>query len=158
MQARGLAKTSFDTVYQLARKEAFAGHYPEARLMCEFMLRDKPHFHDARVLYARTFAWDGKYGDAERILREVLQRAPHYGDAVTALADMALWQSQYDVVLDLIGREEQYNPKNVEMMLRKAKATLYSGKRPEAKAILDEIRKISPTYSEAIEFRAKRGL
>lgn len=158
MAALGLGQLSLDSLYMRGRSEAFAGRYSDARLICGLLLRDKPHFHDARVLLGRTYAWEGKYGDAEVIFREVLARAPHYGDAVVALADLDIWQGHYEVALALIGKEERFNPTNPELLLRKAKALLYSGKKPEALVILAEIQKIQPEYPEASEFRRRIGI
>ena len=150
-----LSGLNSDQLYARARALALSKQFDDARLICNHMLRDNPDFHDVRTLLGLTYAWDGRYWDAEPVYREVLRRVPHYPDAVEALADIEIWQGHHEVALGFLTHEEPYNPKNKEILFRKAKALYFLGKGLESAKVFDTLRGIDPKYPEAKEFQAK---
>jgi len=150
-----LGSLGTEELYERARTLTLAKHYEEARIVCRHLLRDNPDLHDVRVLLGLSYAWDGKYWEAEPVYREVLRRAPHYSDAVSALADIELWQGHSEVALDLIDREEAFQPRNVEFLYRKAKALFFLGRARESSAVLDTLQRINPAYPDAKALRKR---
>ncbi|MGA7161259.1 MAG: sulfatase-like hydrolase/transferase [Bacteroidota bacterium] len=150
---RHLNGLNSDQLYALARSLALEKKYDDARLVCRHMLRTNPDYHDARTLMGLTFAWEGRYGEAEPVYREVLRRVPHYPDAVAALADIELWQQHYEVALEFLDNEVPHNPRDKEILFRKAKTLYYVGRTAESAAVLDTILKIDPSFADAKDFR-----
>lgn len=83
-----------DQLFFLARKLAFNKERAKARLLCNYILNDKPNYGDVRTLKGRTLAWDGDYKNAEIELLDVINRTPFYEDGYSALMDVYFWSDQ----------------------------------------------------------------
>ena len=155
LAARKLLGLPSDSLYKYARQKAIQRQFADARLVCNYLLRDNPDFHDIRVLLGLTYAWDGRPWDAEPVYREVLRRAPHYADAVVSLSDIEIWQGHYEVALEFIGKEEAFIPKNKDLLFRKGKALFLSGRLAEARLAFAALAKLDPSYEDAKAFRKR---
>lgn len=88
-----------DTLFARARRLAFTGMYPPARLLCRRILEDSPNYHDVRVLYGRTYAWEKNFVLAMPAFAEVIRRNPSFEDAYLAWIDAETWAGKKDSAL-----------------------------------------------------------
>ncbi|MEX2602765.1 MAG: sulfatase-like hydrolase/transferase [Gracilimonas sp.] len=121
LQREGLLNYSETKLFEIARDSAIQNNYEYAQIILRNLLRKVPDFHDARLLYGRTFAWNGNYTQALPVFEETLKRAPEYSDVYVALADLYYWQSMHLQSLKYINEGLERNPDFIPLIYRKAR-------------------------------------
>jgi YaiO family outer membrane protein len=145
------ARVNFDEMFQLARSAAFSGEREKAREICLKILKDKPNYYDASVLFARTLAWDKDYDSARVVLNQVLQQRFGYRDAIDALADIELWTGNPEEAIRLCNIGLSFNENDKGLLLKKARAQSRLGDNESAKITLDKILDLDPENEEALK-------
>jgi lipoteichoic acid synthase len=142
-----------DQIFLLARNLAFNKEREKARLLCNYILNDKPNYGDVRTLKGRTLAWDGNYKQSEIELMEVINRTPFYEDAYIALMDIYFWSGQNDKAVR-IGRQALANKiNNQEISFKLAQSYQRVHNTIESKKLIDSISKIYPSNPAYISFK-----
>lgn len=142
-----------DQLFLYARNLAFNKERKKARLLCNYILNDKPNYGDVRTLKGRTLAWDGDYKNAEIELLEVINRTPFYEDGYNALMDIYFWSGQNNKAIK-IGKLAHANKiNNPEISFKLAKSYQRNKNIPEAKKQIDSILKVFPRNLEYLEFK-----
>lgn len=150
-----LATLGVQPTYASAQALAFAGKRSEARRILRRIVRDAPSDNDSRALLGRTYAWDHQYNEARSILSELVRRAPDYVDGYAALIDVNIWDGKAEAALSIANKAVAKYPRDPTLLLGKARALEAAGKRDEALATLDALRKIVPNYADAVPVRAR---
>jgi len=89
-------KVNADSLYKVARQQAFSGNYEKARSLCNQITKAYPDYYDAYVLKGRTFAWSHQYDSARVVLSKVYFKKPNYSDALSAMIDVEMYAKQYE--------------------------------------------------------------
>ena len=142
-----------DQIFLLARKLALNKEHVKARLLCNYILNDKPNYIDFKILKGRTLAWDGDYKNAEIELLEAINRMPFYGDAYSALMDVYFWSDQ-DKKEIKIGKQALSNKINdPEISFKLAKSYERIKNKVEARKHIDSLLSVYPENQEYIKFK-----
>ncbi len=119
LQSQGL---SSDSLLILARKAAFEEKdHEKAKQFLLQGLQQSPRYADLKIFLGRLHAWNKQYDTSRLLFREVLTSDPAYTDASVALSDLEYWDDKYNHGLLVVKEGLVYNPKSVELWLRKAK-------------------------------------
>jgi lipoteichoic acid synthase len=142
-----------DQLFLYARNLAFNKERKKARLLCNYILNDKPNYGDVRTLKGRTLAWDGDYKNAEIELLDVINRTPFYEDGYNALMDIYFWSGQNNKAIK-IGKLAQENKiNNPEISFKLAKSYQRNKNTLEAKKQIDSILIFYPGNPKYLEFK-----
>ena len=96
IKSKGFDTLSTDDRFEQARKMAFSGNYPDARILLKYILNSSPNYSDVRILLGRSYMWGGQYEPARKELKEAIKRAPTYYDAYLAIIDCELYSQRPD--------------------------------------------------------------
>lgn len=142
-----------DQVFFLARKLAFNKERIKARLLCNYILNDKPNYIDFQILKGRTLTWDGDYKNAEIELLEAINRMPFYEDGYSALMDVYYWSDQNKKAVK-VGKQALSNKiNNPEIGFKLARSYQKVKNRPEARKHIDSLLKVYPENQEYLKFK-----
>lgn len=142
-----------DQIYLLARKLAFSKERAKARLLCNYILNDKPNYIDFKILKGRTLAWDGDYKNAEIELLEAINRMPFYQDGYSALMDVYFWSDQNKKAVK-IGKQALSNKINdPEISFKLAKSYQKVKNNLEARKQIDSLLSVYPGNQEYLKFK-----
>jgi lipoteichoic acid synthase len=142
-----------DQIYLLARKLAFSKERVKARLLCDYILNDKPNYIDFKILKGRTLAWDGDYKNAETELLEAINRMPFYDDGYSALMDVYFWSDQNKKAVK-IGKQALSNKINdPEIGFKLAKSYQRVKNKLEARKQIDSLLSVYPENQEYLKFK-----
>jgi YaiO family outer membrane protein len=84
-------ENSPEAEYSRIRTLALAGNYSEAEPAARILVKENPHYGDARILLGRIVAWQGYYSEAAAIIDTLLVTEPNNSDALAALNDINRW-------------------------------------------------------------------
>lgn len=138
-----------DSLYALARDNAFTGNHPIAIEQCDTILAHYPDYTDVKILKARLNSWDKNYPIAQEILAKVIAEKPDNLDAHKAITDNALWGNNYEDAILFATRGIIIDQNNVELLLKKAKAQIQLKRWADAEKTIAIINQISPDNQEA---------
>jgi lipoteichoic acid synthase len=142
-----------DQKFFLARKLAFTGQRANSKLLCNYILNDKPNYGDVRILKGRMLAWERDYKNSEIELLDVVKRTPYYYDSYLALMDMYRWSSQNQKAIK-IGKQALKNQiKKPEIGFKLAQTYKRMKNFNTANKVIDSILKIYPTNKEYLTFK-----
>ncbi|MDR6843569.1 sulfatase-like hydrolase/transferase [Flavobacterium granuli] len=142
-----------DQIFLLARKLALNKEHVKARLLCDYVLNNKPNYVDFRILKGRTFAWDGDYKNAEIELLEAINRMPFYQDGYSALMDVYFWSDQNKKAIK-IGKQALSNKINdPEISFKLAKSYQRVKNKLEATKQIDSLLSVYPENQEYLKFK-----
>lgn len=150
-----LLDLNVEELFYRAREMAFTGQYEDARLILRHILRERPNFHDSRLLFGRTFGWEESYQLAEQQFDEVLRRNPSIADAYAAKADLYYWQNQPDVSIEIINRGLNEVNANGDLLFRKARAFRQKGDLEAASELTDEALQQFPDHEDLRNLNAQ---
>lgn len=157
-RALGLERRTPVEAFDMARSLAAAGQYETARLVAQRLLRVSPSYHDARALLGRTYGWERRFDKARPILEDLVRRAPAYADGYAALVQLLVWQGDGATALASATRALNIFPGNPELLYGKARALELLGRKHEALAVLDDLRRVAPDYAESPALRRRLAL
>lgn len=144
-----------DLLFKNAKEAAFRKNYSTARDICKRILLKDSMYVDAEVLIGRTFAWEKKYDDARRVFKSVLNKKYGYKDAILAIIDVETWSENYEAAVKYADIGLSFQPNDLELMLKKAKALAYSGGNYEgAKTIVQQVLLKEPENPEGLSLLA----
>ena len=138
-----------DSLFQVARKTAFAKDYPAAREICNKILSEKPHYNDVRILLGRTYAWDKQYSVALDNFNKVLEQKPQHKDATSAKANVLLWSKDYEQLLSFTNTALGFNRNNEEVLYLNAVAYEKLERFREAANSYKELLEINPSHHKS---------
>lgn len=142
-----------DQIFLLARQLAFNKDRVKARLLCNYILNDKPNYTDFRILKGRTLAWDGDYKNAEIELLEAINRMPFYEDGYSALMDVYFWSDQNKKAVK-IGKLALSNKiSNPEIGFKLAKSYQRVKNKLDARKQIDSLLSVYPENQEYHKFK-----
>ncbi|MFZ6010972.1 MAG: sulfatase-like hydrolase/transferase [Bacteroidota bacterium] len=144
-----------DGLFFKARDLALSKQYGESRTVAKYLLNRSPNYHDARILLARTFAWSGQYDSARFYLQQVLGRSPAYADAYVACADVEFWDGRHEEALLFARSGLKVNPGNADLLAREARALWNTGKKDDARKIVQHVLTGNPQHELALDLQAK---
>lgn len=121
LRDKNLTKLNDSELFSTARDSAFNSNYNYAQIILRHILRRSPNFHDARLLYGRTFAWGGDYDNAISKFEEVIKRDPGYQDTYTALSDVYYWQGMHEESLKYAEEGLEIDDTYLPLIFRKAR-------------------------------------
>jgi YaiO family outer membrane protein len=136
--------------YQDARNLALSGERAKARQLCRTILA-KGFDSDVALLLGRTYAWDGKYDSTRIVLNEVLARNPNNIEALDAFADVEYWSENYTKAIEYCNLALKKNPKDEDILFKKAKILHSSEKYEEAVVSLEELISIDGSNAGALK-------
>jgi len=136
--------------YEEARNLVLNGDRAKARQLCRTILAQGFN-SDVALLLGRTYAWDGKYDSTRIVLNDVLAHNPNNMEALDAFADVEYWSGNYTKAIEYCDLALKKDPKNEDMLLKKAKILHSSEKYEEAVASLEELISIDGSNAEALK-------
>jgi tetratricopeptide (TPR) repeat protein len=142
-------------LFSRARELAFTGQYEDARLILRRVLRERPNYHDVRLLLGRTYGWNGMYDLAESEFNEVIRRNPEVADAYSAKADLYFWQDEPEETIEIVNEGLSNVGKKAELLFRKARAYLQMGDQNEASAMVEEALNLYPENQNLLELNER---
>ncbi len=155
----GIAQNRFvknpDSIFNIARNNAFDGQRELARDQCFSILDRYPTYYDAAVLIGRTLAWDHLYDSARTILNGVIAVKKNYYDAFVALIDLETWDKNYSLAYDYCNQALNYYPTKENLLAKKADLQFRLGQTAEAKRDIRELLDINPANEKAHELLKK---
>ncbi|MGG7035107.1 MAG: sulfatase-like hydrolase/transferase [Flavobacterium sp.] len=142
-----------DHIFFLARELAFKKEREKARLLCDYILNDKPNYGDVRTLKGRTLAWDGNYKVSEKELLDVIDRTPFYSDSYSAIMDLYFWSDQNPKVIK-IGKKALANKiDNQEIGFKLAQAYKRANNKTQSRKLIDSLLKVYPSNQDYVSFK-----
>lgn len=142
-----------DQILILAKDFAFNKQGEKSRLLCDYILNDKPNYVDFRILKGRSLAWDRDYKNAEIQLLEAIKVMPFYDDSYNALLDVYFWSDQSNKAVT-VGKQALSNKiKNPEISFKLARAYQKTGNKTLALKQLDSLLRIDPNNMNYQKFR-----
>lgn len=151
------ANTGVDKLFEMARKEAFAGHHEKAREICTIILERTPNYHGVRILRARTYAWDGKYKKSRSDIQTVLGKAPENKEALKALFDTEYWSDHPKNALNVADKALDYYPTGESFLVDKAKALIQLKHFKKATETVNILEDVNPSQEDIPSLRSKIG-
>ncbi len=149
---RMLAADSTDTValHRLALMVGWSRRYDESTALFDRLLRLTPRDEKAALERARVFAWKKDFASASAAVDSILARDPNNVDAEFARAQFATWSGDFRTALPLYDRLLATDTAHrEELLLGKAHALLWSGKRTEAAQAFQDLLAVDPAQAEA---------
>lgn len=140
-------------LFEHGRALIFAGNYGEGRIVLRQLLRMRPGYSDARILYGRSFGWDGDYDEAATQFLAARERNPGYYDIYNAMADIYFWQENPDRSVEYLYQGLEHNPDHPELLYRLARAYNQQGNSERARVEVTRVLELNPDYPEARELR-----
>jgi len=138
-----------DSLFELARSNAFNGNHALAIVQCDSILNHYPNYNDVKILKARIYSWDKDYATSKVILEKVIADKPDNMEAINAITDNALWGEQYEDVILFVEKGILIDPNNTELLIKKAKAQIKLKRYKDAEKTLATIRQINANSSAA---------
>lgn len=142
-------------LFSRARELAFTGQYEDARLILRRVLRERPNYHDARLLLGRTYGWDGMYDLAESEFNEVIRRNPEVADAYSAKADLYFWQDEPDETIEIVNEGLSNIGTTAELLFRRARAYWQMGDQNKASELVEEGLNLYPENQNLLELKER---
>ena len=147
-------QTNLDQQFKEAQAKAYAGQYPEAQILLQDIISQKPAYTDATILLGRTFAWEKKFPEARKEIEKVLAINPDNQDALNAIIDIGLWSENPDEAIRYADIGLSYYPNSEDFLLKKAKALIQKGDSEGAALELNRLLTINPSHEEALKLLA----
>lgn len=142
-----------DKIFMIARNLAFNKEHVKSRLLCDYILNDKPNNADVRTLKGRVYGWDKNYKKAEIELLEVIKRTPFYSDSYMALMDIYFWSGQNKKSIAIAKKADENELKNPNISLKLAATYKRMKDYRRSKTIIDSIIKIYPQNNDYLTFK-----
>lgn len=153
-----LQSKNFSDEFKEAQVLAFDGNREEARKLCYKILREKPNFHDARILIGRTFAWDKRYDEARKELQLVLDKDYDNKDAISAFIDLEKWSGDLSKALFYCEYGQSFYPREEAFLIKKIKIQQEKGLDAKSLQSINELLEINPGNQEGIKlFKAYKS-
>lgn len=137
-------KVNADSLYKVARQQAFSGNYVKARYFCNEIIQNYPDYYDAYVLKGRTFAWAQQYDSARIVLSKVYYKKPNYSDALSAMIDVEMYAKQYEQAQTLCDQALKSYPYEKDFLEKKSRILLALGKKEEAVVAYNIVKQFNP--------------
>lgn len=132
--------TSSDGLFQAARKAAFdQKDYNKAKTYCYKALSISPNYADIRIFLGRIYTWTDNYDSAKICFETVLNNKPENEDASIAYTDLEYWNSHYDNALKVCNAALQFQPKSIDLLIRKAKILIATRKFTDADVVVKQV-------------------
>lgn len=138
LRDKNLTELEDTELFEMARDSAFNSNYDYAQIVLRHVLRRSPNFHDARLLYGRTFAWNGDYKSAIAQFMDVMKRDPDYLDTYNALTDVYYWQEMHRKSLNFADMGLSLDRNYLPLIYRKARTYYLLGKIDSARTWINE--------------------
>jgi lipoteichoic acid synthase len=142
-----------DEKFFLARKLAFTGQRTNSKLLCNYILNDKPNYGDVRILKGRMLAWERDYKNSEIELLDVVKRTPYYYDSYLALMDMYRWSNRDPKAIEIGKKALKNQIKKPEVAFKLAQTYKRLKNITAANKVIDSVLKIYPTNIEYLTFK-----
>jgi len=152
-EKENLADKQPSELFDFGRTLIFDGNKHEGRIVLRRLLRMRPGFIDARLLYGRSLGWNGEYEEAMGQFIAARERNPGYYDVYNALADVWFWQGYPDKSVEFLNQGLGHNPNHPELLYRLARAYNQKGDIDRAMAEVSKALELDPEYHEARELR-----
>ena len=144
------AQSNPDSLFNIAEKEAYKGHYAEAKHILVNLVSKYDSDSDYKVFYGSLLSWMGKYDTSKAILRQVISRQPENLDAYEALTDVELWSKDDSMaIIDCNKALLLPKVKPEAYQIKIAEATKNLKKFPEAYALTDTMLAKNPGDTSA---------
>lgn len=144
--------------FQAARKLAFEGKREEARNLCYKIIEQKPDYHDARILIARTFSWDKNFEEGRKELQIVLDKDYDNKDAIMAFIDLENWAGDLSKALFYCDYGQSFYPREEDLLIKKIKIQQANSLEAKSLQTINELLEINPGNQEAIQlFKAYKS-
>ncbi len=121
-------QTQLDSLYQVARQEAFAGNFEQARIKSMQILQEQPDHFDARFLLGNINAWEQNFGPAREIFDELIVNAFDNYDLILARVNTEMWSQNYTAALSKIQYGLEIYPDDSDLVFKRAMAYQRSGR------------------------------
>ena len=144
---------NYDEIFVIAKDKAFNRERVNARLLCNYILKELPNHADAQTLKGRTLAWDGSYIEAENEFLETIRRSPYHEDSYLALLDLYWWSGQDEKSIAHFDNAVKNEIKSDALNFKMAKAYFRMNNIEKATKLADAILKNDPTNKEYITFK-----
>ncbi|WP_299523306.1 YaiO family outer membrane beta-barrel protein [uncultured Lutibacter sp.] len=142
-----------DTAFEKARELAFNKQRKQAQDSLLFILTKYPDYLDIRSFLASTYSWDGAYKKARKEFSYVLNKdAKRKTDWIAAINN-ELWGEVPFNALELVNKALDHYPKDVDILLLKAKAEENSNNPEEALQTVKAVLRDSPENQKAKEYK-----
>ena len=142
-----------DVSFATARNLAFSQQRKQAQDTLINILSKYPDYHDIRVFLATTYDWDGDHKRAKEVFDHVLAQDPKNKAAWTGVIQNQLWANAPFIALELSDRALEHFPKDMDILLLKAKAQQQIEKSSDALDTVNLILKNNPENQKAIELK-----
>src|ERR1035437_7070793 len=126
-------RANADSLYIVARQQAFSGNLENARLLCDMITRDFPDYHNAYVLKGKTFTWTQQFDSARVVLSKVYFKDPNNKNALSAMVDVEISARQYEQARTLCNQALKIYPNEKDFLEKKNIALLALGITEEIK-------------------------
>ena len=147
----GETRADYDDLFRQARELAFIGKKQNARNICRNILAKKPDYHEVRVFLGRMYTWDKDFKAARRELRTVIQSRQDYIEPRLVLIDVEYLSGNADEALRLCEEARRINPRNTDILMRKARILTKMDEFKRAAYTLRLVQKIEPRHPGAAE-------
>ncbi|WP_197464088.1 YaiO family outer membrane beta-barrel protein [Rufibacter sp. DG15C] len=118
--------------------------------MLRQLLRQSPNYQDAQILLGRIHAWNGHYDSARLVLTPLTSPESFHLEATSALTDVELWDHHPEKALQLTDFGLARDPKNQDLLYRRAKALQMLSRQPEADATLQNLLTLNPGHEQGL--------
>jgi len=140
---------NYDEGIELAHRLAIEGKYEVARLLCQRILKDVPHYADAYIIIGNTYAWTNHLTDARLFYYKVFEYENGNFDAFSQLITIDLWEGKAESAINLANKALRYHPQNSDLLIKKARAYIMIGDYYSAKKSLFIVLDKNPNDQEA---------
>jgi Flp pilus assembly protein TadD len=143
---------------QLVQDRVQAHQLDAALAVVDQQLEKFPADLEARGWRGRLLAWKGQWVFAEVEYRRVLDQVPNDTEILCGLADVLLWQGRPRDALRTVDRARALDPKNPEILLRRARVLSVLADSSGARSQYREILVLDPQNREAKNELAGLGI
>jgi YaiO family outer membrane protein len=126
-------KANADSLYIVARQQAYSGNLEKARLLCDVITRDFPDYYNAYILKGKTFTWTQQFDSARVVLSKVYFKDPNNKNALSVMVDVEISARQYEQARILCNQALKIYPNEKDFLEKKNIALLALGITEEIK-------------------------
>lgn len=134
-----------DSLYKIAREEAFGGNFLAARLKCQQILQTEPDNFDTKFLMGNIYAWEQNFDQARIIYDELIAKVFDSYDLILAMTNLEMWAQNYNTALSRIQYGLEIFPDDPELIFKRAIAYQKSGRMDLANKDLGKLMQLDPT-------------